>query len=77
MSCNDQGLVSRVLASAPATTAGSRFWREPRPESDRAIRRATVRGSCEILEHALPLERDKRNELAPRTLGSRAGPGKT
>ena len=64
---NDQGLVSRVLASAPATTAGSRFWRDPRPESDRAIRRYGAR-ILQILEHALPLERDKRNELAPRTL---------
>jgi hypothetical protein len=65
---NDQGLVSRILASAPATTAGSRFWREPKPESDRAIRRYGAR-ILQILEHALPLERDKRNELAPRTLG--------
>jgi hypothetical protein len=63
----DQGLVSRVLASAPATTAGSRFWREPRAESDAAIRRYGAR-ILQILEHALPLERDKRNELAPRTL---------
>jgi hypothetical protein len=64
---NDQGLVSRVLASAPATTAGARFWREPGPESDRAIRRYGAR-ILQILEHALPLERDKRNELARRTL---------
>jgi hypothetical protein len=64
---NDQGLVSRILASAPATTAGSRFWREPKPESDPAIRRYGAR-ILQILEHALPLERDKRNELAPRTL---------
>jgi Protein of unknown function (DUF3987) len=64
---NDQGLVSRVLASAPATTAGARFWRESRPESDRAIRRYGAR-ILQILEHALPLERDRRNELAPRTL---------
>jgi Protein of unknown function (DUF3987) len=63
----DQGLVSRVLASAPASTAGSRFWREPRPESDLAIRRYCA---CilQILERPVPLERDKRNELAPRTL---------
>lgn len=64
---NDQGLVSRILASAPATTAGSRFWREPKPESDPAIRRYGAR-ILQILEHPPPLERDKRNELAPRTL---------
>ena len=64
---HDQGLVSRVLASAPATTAGSRFWRDARPESDRAIGRYGAR-ILEVLEHPLPLEHDKRNELAPRTL---------
>src|ERR671910_988343 len=47
---HDQGLVSRVLASAPATTAGSRFWRDPRPESDRAIRQYGAR-ILHILEH--------------------------
>jgi Protein of unknown function (DUF3987) len=64
---NDQGLVSRVLASAPVTSAGSRFWRDAKPESDRAIRRYGAR-ILEILEHPLTLERDKPNELAPRTL---------
>jgi hypothetical protein len=72
---NDQGLVSRILASAPATTAGSRFWRDPRPESDAAVRRYGAH-LLQILEQALPLERNKRNELAPRTLrlASRARP---
>jgi hypothetical protein len=64
---NEQGLVSRILTSAPATTAGTRLWRDARPESDRAIRRYGAR-ILEILEHPLPLERDKPNELAPRTL---------
>ena len=64
---HDQGLVSRVLASAPATTAGSRFWRDATPESDHAIRRYGAR-ILEALEHPHPLERDKPNELAPRTL---------
>ena len=64
---HDQGLVSRVLTSAPVTTAGSRFWEDARPESDRAIARYGAR-ILEILERPLPLERDKPNELAPRTL---------
>ena len=64
---NDQGLVSRIRTSAPATTAGSRLWRDARPESDRAIRRHGAR-ILQMLEHPLPLERDKPNELAPRTL---------
>jgi Protein of unknown function (DUF3987) len=64
---NDQGLVSRILTSAPVTTAGSRLWRDARPESDRAIARYGAR-ILEILEHPLPLERDRPNELAPRTL---------
>jgi hypothetical protein len=69
---HDQGLVSRVLASAPATTAGSRFWRDARPESDRAIRRYGAR-ILEVLENPLPLERDKPNELAPRMLRLASG----
>ena len=64
---HDQGLVSRVLASAPMTTAGSRFWKDTRPESERAIGRYGAR-ILGILERTLPLERDKPNELAPRTL---------
>jgi hypothetical protein len=64
---NDQGLVSRILTSAPASLGGSRLWQDPRPESDRAIKRYGAR-ILEILERALPLERDKPNELAPRTL---------
>ena len=35
----DQGLLSRILAAAPESTAGTRFWREPKPESDLAIAR--------------------------------------
>ena len=69
---HDQGLVSRVLASAPATTAGSRFWRDARPQSDPAIGRYCAR-ALEVLEHPLPLERDKPNELAPRTLRLASG----
>ena len=64
---HDQGLVSRVLASAPMTTAGSRFWKDTRPESERAIGRYGAR-ILGMLERTLPLERDKPNELAPRTL---------
>ena len=30
---NDQGLVSRILASAPASTAGSRLWKKPDPRA--------------------------------------------
>lgn len=70
---NDQGLVSRILTSAPASIAGSRLWREPSPASDRTIQRYGAR-ILEILERPLPLEQDKPNELAPRTLrlGSQA-----
>jgi hypothetical protein len=64
---HDQGLISRILASAPATTAGSRLWRVARPASDCAIQRYDAR-ILEILERALPLDRDRPNELVPRTL---------
>ena len=63
----DQGLISRILTSAPASIAGTRLWRDARPESDLAIRRYRAR-ILEILDRSLPLERDKPNELAPRTL---------
>src|SRR3712207_3965330 len=64
---SDQGLLSRLLVSAPSTAAGTRFWHEPAPESDRAIRRYGGR-LLTILESALPLAEGKSNELNPPAL---------
>jgi hypothetical protein len=63
----DQGLLSRVLVSAPPTAAGSRSWHDPRPESDTALRRFGAR-LLDILEAPLPLATGKPNELVPRGL---------
>jgi hypothetical protein len=64
---NDQGLVSRILTSAPPTTAGTRLWREPAPECVQALRRYGAH-ILQILEDPLPLSQGKPNELEPRTL---------
>jgi hypothetical protein len=62
-----QGLLSRILVTAPESLAGTRMWREPSEDSDRAIRRYGAR-ILDILERPLPLVDGKTNELAPRCL---------
>jgi hypothetical protein len=63
----DQGLMSRVLATAPEPASGTRMWHDPLPESDVAIRRYGAR-LMDILERPMPLAPGASNELAPRTL---------
>jgi len=63
----DQGLLSRVLAAAPATLAGTRFHRDPDPADDAAIRAYGAR-ILSLLEAPLPLADGARNELEPRAL---------
>jgi len=63
----DQGLLSRILPIAPASTSGTRFWQEPSPESAQALKRYGARVLC-ILETPLPLAEGKENELAPKVL---------
>lgn len=64
----DQGLLSRLLVTAPETTSGTRLWREPSPESDSAVRRYGAR-LLTILERPYPLSASgKPNELAPALL---------
>jgi hypothetical protein len=64
---NDQGILSRLLVSAPDSTAGTRLWREPKPESGAAIQRYGAR-LLSILEAPLPTAAGKPNELEPRSL---------
>jgi hypothetical protein len=63
----DQGMLSRMLVSAPESTAGTRLWRDPVPESDQALRQY---GACllAIMERPLALAEGKPNELVPRVL---------
>ena len=63
----DQGMLSRLLVSSPASTAGNRMWREPKPESDIALKLYGEK-LLSILERPLPLAEDKTNELTPRPL---------
>jgi len=63
----EQGLMSRVLLTAPESTIGTRTWKEAKGESNAAVKRYGAR-LLEILERTLPLSEGKKNELAPRTL---------
>jgi hypothetical protein len=63
----DQGLLSRLLVAAPDSIAGTRLYREPRPEDDRDIRRY-VATMLQLLELGWPCEADRPNELSPRPL---------
>ena len=62
-----QGLLSRLLVTAPESISGTRLWREPSGSADVAINRY---GACllRLLERPLPLAEGKANELAPRVL---------
>jgi hypothetical protein len=63
----DQGFMSRVLATAPEPSSGTRIWRDPSPDSDAAIKRYGSR-LLNIFERPLPVAPGTRNELVPRTL---------
>lgn len=63
----DQGLLSRMLITAPDTAAGKRFSRSEGPDTDNAIKRYGAR-LLDILEKPLPLAANKSNELEPRQL---------
>src|SRR5215211_1417560 len=61
----DQGLLSRLLVTAPASAAGTRAWKEAPAEADLAIRRYGAR-LLTLLEEPLPLAPGRLNELTPR-----------
>jgi hypothetical protein len=63
----DQGLLSRLLLSAPDSAMGTRMWREGSAEADRAMSRYGAR-MLAILEAPLPLAAGPPNELRPRRL---------
>jgi hypothetical protein len=63
----DQGLLSRLLVTAPDATAGTRLWHDEQPETDRDLKRYGAR-LLAILETPLPLAAGKSNELEPRRL---------
>lgn len=63
----DQGLLGRMLPTAPDAASGTRLWREPPPSAGAAIRRYGAR-LLSMLEAPMPMAEGKRNELAPRHL---------
>src|SRR5829696_4922279 len=73
---SSQGLLSRLLVSAPSTAAGTRLWREPPSEADAAVRRFGAR-LLAILETPLPLAENKPNELVPPALTLSPGARRT
>jgi hypothetical protein len=63
----DQGLLSRVLVTAPQSVAGTRLWHAERPETDCDLKCFGAR-LLDILESPLPLSPGKSNELEPRVV---------
>ena len=63
----DQGFLSRLLVCAPASTAGTRFQRGLKPETEPALRRYGAR-LLAILETPPNLMAGARNALQPRRL---------
>ena len=60
----DQGLLSRLLVTAPVSAAGTRLWKETSADADVALTRYCAR-ILTILETPLPLTENTRNELTP------------
>ncbi len=63
----DQGLLSRLLVTAPDPASGTRLWHEERPETELALRRYGAR-MLSIFECRLPLRVGTTNELEPRSI---------
>src|SRR5262249_53918121 len=63
----EQGLLSRVLVTAPESAIDTRMWRPASDESDKAIK-LYGKHLLDILELPLPLATGKQNELVPREL---------
>jgi Protein of unknown function (DUF3987) len=63
----DQGLLSRLLVTAPQSAAGTRLAHDERAETDSDLKRYGAR-LLDILETLLPLMSGKQNELDPRPL---------
>jgi len=63
----DQGLLSRLLISAPESIVGTRFSKEVKPESVKHIEIYNQRIK-QLLEMPYPLIDGKTNELNPRTI---------
>jgi hypothetical protein len=63
----EQGLLSRMLVTAPDSIVGSRLWRDEDERTESDLKRYGAR-LLNILERPLPLAGGKSNELMPRAL---------
>jgi len=63
----DQGLLSRLLVTAPDSAAGTRFQHDEQSSTERDLKRYGAR-LLDILETPMPLAPGKVNELDPRLL---------
>jgi len=63
----DQGLLGRILPTAPDAASGTRLWRDPPASADAATRRYGAR-LLSALEAPMPMAEGTRNQLAPRRL---------
>jgi hypothetical protein len=63
----DQGLLSRLLAVAPASLAGSREWRDPDPASRASLRLYNARVGA-IFQRPLPMKEGIGEGLTPRVV---------
>jgi hypothetical protein len=59
-----QGLLSRMLVTAPGTSSGKRMWREPSSTTESALKKY-VEHLLNILERPLPLAAGSTNTLEP------------
>ena len=63
----EQGVLTRILTTAPDSAAGTRLWHDRDPASEPALKRYGAR-LLEMLEKPLPMAEGKANQLVPRAL---------
>ena len=63
----DQGVLSRILVAAPASLSGTRFYKEPSPESDQKLSHYNQL-IHDLLATPMPVKADTKNELSPRVI---------
>ncbi|MGE3782058.1 MAG: YfjI family protein [Alphaproteobacteria bacterium] len=63
----EQGLLSRLLVTAPDPASGMRLWHNERPETELELRRYGAR-MLSIFDRPLPLRPGMTNELEPRSI---------
>ena len=63
----DQGVLSRILVAAPASLSGTRFYKEPSPDSEQKLTNYNQL-IHDLLKQPMSLKADTKNELSPRVV---------